>query len=296
MLQITTILIMGLIDAVAIGCGLLSFVSRAELFSLHLSFSLGALLIWWASSMPRRFAPILGCAIGPLGVFIGIILPPVLGLIKRPHPTQHVKTADYRSQDEAEEHESMRLVRQLFDGRLYHPAPQTMGSLLTMIKLGSVSERIGALSAVVRNFDARLTVIVVHALNDPDQTVRALAAATAAQVAQTVARDRDRLKSESSQDRLEAAERLSAHAQHNALITDASRATILQEIRAIPEATGRVVRALLRPFEVEEAWRERAYSKIDHIVKTHRKALATRQTDPALEFWLSRQAERGVPK
>lgn len=294
MIQIMIILFMGTLDGMAIICAIYSLISKTLFFPLHLMSSLGALSIWWLSPMPRRFAPIIGCAIGPLGVLGGIMLPPVLGLIRRPPRPQPTKFTAQTSEADAEEDAGMALVNQLLDGRLYHPAPQSMGSLVTMIRFGSVPERIAALSNVVRNFDARLAEIVVHALNDPDQTVRALAAATAAQVTQTVAIDRDRLKSASSRARLEAAARLSLHAHHNTLLSDSLRAAITHEICTIPEATGRLIQAMLRPLDVENEWREQDFAAIDQIAQSLHTQLPLTQTDAALSYWLSRRSEQGA--
>jgi hypothetical protein len=74
------------------------------------------------------------------------------------------------------------MLARLLDRRITFPAADQIESLDTILRGGPLPARRRALEAAVRSFEPRLSTLVASALRDPDQTIRALAAAAAAQV------------------------------------------------------------------------------------------------------------------
>ncbi|MGJ3626644.1 hypothetical protein AB5I41_06890 [Sphingomonas sp. MMS24-JH45] len=87
-----------------------------------------------------------------------------------------------------------RLAKRWLDGRVRHPASAEVGSLVTILRHGDVPMRRAALETVVRSFEPALSPLIAQALADPDQTIRALAAAAAARIAANLAATRATLE------------------------------------------------------------------------------------------------------
>lgn len=74
------------------------------------------------------------------------------------------------------------ILARMLDRRITFPAADQVESLSTILRSGHVAARRRALETAVRSFEPRLSPLIAAALRDEDQTIRALAAAAAAQV------------------------------------------------------------------------------------------------------------------
>src|SRR3546814_1069079 len=85
----------------------------------------------------------------------------------------------------------------ILDDRVRYPESDEIGSLATMLRYGNLQARYRALETAVISFEPRLSPLIVMALSDEDQTIRALAAAAAAQVSYNLAQQRGALQARS---------------------------------------------------------------------------------------------------
>ena len=148
----------------------------------HLILTLLAMIAAMRRPATRRVAAMVGMALGPLGVVGGVLL----SSVRLPA----LRTPAASATDPIMAPGAGAMVARLLDGRVRHPDPDSLGSLITILRHGDVDARRGALEAAVRNFDPRLSPVVARALTDQDQTIRALAAAAASRIAQGLAEER----------------------------------------------------------------------------------------------------------
>lgn len=174
----------------------------------------------------------------------------------------------------------------MLDGRIHTPPPESIGPFSTVLAHGDVAARRHALEAVVRSFRPTLSPLIVQALADPDQTIRALAAAAAARVIGNLTEHRTALTVRSQQGDVEAKDALvvllADHARGNALLSDAQRRAMRQEaLVLLASQPMTVVRS--RRYEAllaESAWDAGDFATLD--------ALATRAPSHAphpLGWW-----------
>lgn len=119
----------------------------------------------------------LGATVGPCGI--------VLLAVLRPWSASAV-LRERRRPDKAGQALAQTVAARLLEHRIRFPESERVQSLRTIIRHGDLNERCKALETAVRSFEPRLSCLVAAALSDPDQTVRALAAATSAQVSANV--------------------------------------------------------------------------------------------------------------
>jgi len=82
----------------------------------------------------------------------------------------------------------------MLDRRITFPAAEQIESLSAILRGGSLPARRKALETAVRSFEPRLSKLISAALRDDDQTIRALAAAAAAQVSHNLAQQLEELE------------------------------------------------------------------------------------------------------
>lgn len=152
----------------------------------------------------------------------------------------------------------------LLDGRVRHPAPETLGSLVSILRHGDVPARRRALETVVRSFEPGLSPLIAQALTDRDQTIRALAAAASARVAQNLM-----LARASFDEAVDAAppvrgvaRLLGDHARANVLLADSQRRKLRDEATAMLPAADPARAGLM----LETLWAAGDYAAIDALV------------------------------
>lgn len=268
-------------------------VSRISFSSIHTGLSILSLIAWWKSALPRRFSPVFGMVLGPVGLFAGIALPPVLKIVLLPWLLRRGGRASrlVPAKQAWDQTADMQLLNRLLDDRIHHPEPRGLGSLMVVMRAGSIEARSKALATVVRTFDPRLSKIVLLALNDPDQTIRALAAATASQVAHIIAGDREILHSKSPSDtaRALACERLLDHARYNVLLSAMQREGLLREIPMLSATLQNHDSSAVAECEIESAWRAKDFARLDMIVPPAGAADSASRVFGALKWWQNHQ-------
>ena len=154
----------------------------------------------------------------------------------------------------------------MLDGRVHHAGPDTLSSLVTILRHGDVAARRRALETVVRSFEPSLSPLIALALTDGDQTIRALAAAASSRVAQNLMLTRATLADRP--DDPEAAARLIAlladHARADVLLSDSQRGHLREDAMALLPATDPVRYGLT----IEALWAAGDYSAIDAVTAT----------------------------
>lgn len=200
----------------------------------HLLLTLLAVMAAMRRPATRGVAAMVGMAIGPLGVIGGVALSSIrLPALRQRATGDDATTADPMSAPTLASGAGA-MVARLLDGRVRHPDPDSLGSLITILRHGDVDARRGALEAAVRNFDPRLSPVVARALTDEDQTIRALAAAAASRIAQRLAQERiDHAQARLTGDGARVA-RIGAtlwdHSRFDMLLTDTQRAQIARDV------------------------------------------------------------------
>ena len=88
----------------------------------------------------------------------------------------------------------MAVLARMLDRRVTFPAAEQIESLGAILRAGSLPSRRKALETAVRCFEPRLSPLIAAALQDDDQTIRALAAAASAQVSHNLSQQLDELE------------------------------------------------------------------------------------------------------
>ncbi|MDR6147941.1 hypothetical protein QE363_003734 [Sphingomonas sp. SORGH_AS870] len=178
-------------------------------------------------------------------------------------------------------------MARLLDGRVYHPAPERLDSLHGVLRHGPVAARRRALETVVRAFEPGLSPLVAQMLNDPDQTIRALAAAASARIVQNLIEQRAVLEARvaggDSQAAVTLARLLAEHGRANRLLSDTQRQHLCADAARLLRAHG--LGAEADALAIEAAWAAQDYAAIDRL-----HALACESDDDAL--WWRMEAAR----
>ena len=218
--------------------------------ALHLSATLIA-AGWWLWRGRPSAAPAILAVLGPVGLLAGMALSRTAGTSRRP-PV---------GDDEPERAPVRTTAARLLDGRVRHAAPEALGSLVAIMRHADVPTRRRALETVVRSFEPALSPLVAMALTDPDQTIRALAAAASARIVANFGATRTSLEARVAAGEADARARLGAlladHARANVLFSDPQRATLRQEAAALSDDPG--VRAAT-------LWAAGDYAALDALV------------------------------
>lgn len=204
---------------------------------LHLAMMLGAAVLVWRGGEDWNPWNWHGLAF-PLGVLLGV--PGIVVFLRvRPwgrrlprriaHSTVRRKNVARRMADEQD------ATARLLDGRVSIPEADNVESLRAILRNGPLERRCAALQAVVRSFEPALTPLVAIALSDPDQTVRALAAATSAQVSANLAERIAHMEAQASpnlDERYDFAMLLLEHGCRNVLLSQSQAANLRDNARA----------------------------------------------------------------
>jgi len=121
------------------------------------------------------------------------------------------------------------VIARIMDQRMRFPDEPAIESLATILRHGDLQSRCKALEAAVRSFEPRLSPLIATALSDPDQTVRALAAATSAQVSANLASRIARIQAKPPQtvgEQYDFAMLLYENGVHNVLLSHSQRASL----------------------------------------------------------------------
>lgn len=124
---------------------------------------------------PAILPCLLGLAAGPLGIVIALVLTKVNRRFPGNAPARDwtellCGRAEVRDR---------RLVDRVCDNRVRHPSPGELSSFYDILRFGNVTMRQRVVATVVRSFEPALAPVIARALTDPDQSVRAQAAAAA---------------------------------------------------------------------------------------------------------------------
>jgi polysaccharide biosynthesis protein PelE len=210
---------------------------RGYWFALgHLLLTLGVLhrsRKWLQDGKVGGLALPIGAAFGPGGMLFLILLSPHLLKLQRARHLTY-QTIRMRRYYGARSVTPIERLARILDGRLHYPEPDEVGSLAAMLRHGNLQARYKALEIVVISFEPRLSPLIAMALADEDQTIRALAAAAAAQISYNLAQQRRQLEakiapSQNLDDRYALALLLADHGCHNQLLPKAQRARLCQE-------------------------------------------------------------------
>ncbi len=171
------------IFGVAVGWGL----------AAHAAVSAFGFGVWLRGGTATGFAAAMLGVLGPFGLLVALLLAGSLGRLSRP-TTQRSDDAMFGPIAGGSAQRGARLaVARMLDGRVHHATPDTLSSLVTIMRHGAVAERRRALETVVRSFEPALSPLIALALTDGDQTIRALAAAASSRVAENLVLARARL-------------------------------------------------------------------------------------------------------
>ncbi len=192
--------------------------------AIHAASSAIGFVTWLRHNTTTGFAPAMLGVLGPLGLLAALPL------------TRIIRPSVQRSDDEmfgpVAGHSTQRgarlAVARMLDGRVHHATPDTLSSLVTIMRHGAVAERRRALETVVRSFEPALSPLIALALTDGDQTIRALAAAASARVAENLVLARARLSARIADGvdpdaAMRLAKLLADHARSDVLLSDSQR-------------------------------------------------------------------------
>ncbi|KEQ53504.1 hypothetical protein [Sphingobium chlorophenolicum] len=213
----------------------------------HLLLSCAALVVMMGHlgrlSAPQRFALPVGAAIGPVAMLFCLLLAPLTAGSRRKRQIVY-RNVRIRKQRFANGLSPMERLGRILDERVRYPESDEIGSLATMLRHGNLQARYRALETAVISFEPRLSPLIVMALSDEDQTIRALAAAAAAQVSYNLAQQRSELQARIApaqhlEDRYALAMLLADHGCFNQLLPQGQRLRLCQEAsRKLDEVAG----------------------------------------------------------
>lgn len=255
----------------------------------HAVLTLATCAIWLRSDPHGGFAvAVLGLA-GPIGIMAGQVIGRIADRRADRLPIDPTKGWERRS---IRRQGAAREMARLLDGRIHYPAPEGIDSLVAILRHGPVSARRRALETVVRAFEPGLSPLVVRMLDDPDQTIRALAAAASARITQNLIEQRAVLQAKVAAGDDGAAETLgrllAEHGRANRLLSDTQRQHLREDAANLLKARGMTVEAA--ELDVEAAWAARDYATIDRIHAAAPKGEDAQ--DDAMAGWWRAEAAR----
>ncbi|MFC4596057.1 hypothetical protein ACFO3E_18050 [Sphingobium tyrosinilyticum] len=215
----------------------------------HLALTLTALAVCLArppgTATARMLVLPVGAAFGPCGMLSLTLLSPHLWVLRRRRQLTYRPPRTRRYHGARSINPIERLSR-ILDERIRYPEVDEVGSLAGMLRHGSLQSRYNALETVVTSFEPRLSPLIIIALSDEDQTIRALAAAAAAQISYNLTQQRQELEakiapSQNMDDRYALAILLADHGCHNQLLPQAQRMRLCQEAAAQVREIGKML-------------------------------------------------------
>jgi hypothetical protein len=235
----------------------------------HAASSAIGFVTWLRHDTATGFAPAMLGVLGPLGLLVAL----PLARIFRPS----VQRSDDEMFGPVAGHSTQRgarlAVARMLDGRVHHATPDTLSSLVTIMRHGAVAERRRALETVVRSFEPALSPLIALALTDGDQTIRALAAAASARVAENLVLARARLSARVADGvdpdaAMRLAKLLADHARSDVLLSDSQRLHLRED--AVATMTAAISHGAVDPrsatrdaLTMEALWAAGNYDAID---------------------------------
>lgn len=237
----------------------------------HAILSMIGFVTWLRHDPATGFAPAMLGALGPLGLLA--VLP--LARVSRPSVRRSGDDIFGPVAGGSTQRGARLAVARMLDGRVHHATPDTLSSLVTIMRHGAVAERRRALETVVRSFEPALSPLIALALTDGDQTIRALAAAASARVAENLVLARARLSlrvadGDDPNAAASLAKLLAGHARSDVLLSDSQRLHLRDDAVALMVASvsreadgpGSQMRDAL---SMEAMWAAGDYDAIDRI-------------------------------
>ena len=266
--------------------------------AVHSALTMAGLAVWLRRGAAGGFASAMLGVLGPIGLLAAL----PLGRLSR--------TGVPRASDDLFGRVSPRMARRgarlavarLLDGRIRHATPETLGSLVTIMRHGNVAARRRALETVVRSFEPALSPLIALALTDRDQTIRALAAAASARVVENLASARERLSARialaaEGPDGTDAAQTLARlladHARADVLLSDSQRIHLREDaVATIAAGTadlgGTADARDRQTMLLETFWANGDYAAIDTMVaaiETQPADASTRDMARLAQWW-----------
>ena len=262
---------LAVLETIALTACWISGVTPGWGLAAHAVFSGLGFAIWLRSGTATSFAAAMLGVLGPLGLLVALPLGRVF------------RRARQRSDDEmfgpvaggSAQRGARLAVARMLDGRVHHATPDTLSSLVTIMRHGAVAERRRALETVVRSFEPALSPLIALALTDGDQTIRALAAAASARVAENLVLARARLSArvEEGTDPDAAtnlARLLGDHARSDVLLSDSQRLHLREDavatmVAAAPSKANAQRSGMRDTLMMEALWAAGDYDAIDRM-------------------------------
>ncbi len=285
-------------DALLLPAHLVLGVDVGWVMAVHSALTMAGLAAWLRRGAAGGFASAMLGVLGPIGLLAAL----PLGRLSR--------AGVPRASDELFGRVSPRMARRgarlavarLLDGRIRHATPETLGSLVTIMRHGNVPARRRALETVVRSFEPALSPLIALALTDRDQTIRALAAAASARVVENLASARERLSARialaaEGPDGTDAAQTLARlladHARADVLLSDSQRMHLREDAVATlaagtPDGGGTADARDRQTMLLETFWANGDYAAIDTMVaaiKTQPADASTRDMARLAQWW-----------
>ena len=259
--MISPLAALAVLDVAALLLGGLIGVGAAWPLTAHVALTLCGYAIWLRGGGTLRFATAMLGVLGPAAILATLMLRrrSVAGAVIDDDaifgpPLSHVSQSG-----------AGLAVARLLDGRVHHATPDTLGSLVTIMRHGDIAARRRALETVVRSFEPSLSPLIALALTDGDQTIRALAAAASSRVAQNLAIARDGLTASAKPQAAGLLARMLAdHARADVLLSDSQRGNLRQDAVAMIGADDPAHATLL----IEALWAAGDYAAIDRMTAT----------------------------
>ena len=285
-------------DALLLPAHLVLGMGVGWVMAVHSALTMAGLAVWLRRGAAGGFASAMLGVLGPIGLLAAL----PLGRLSR--------AGVPRASDELFGRVSPRMARRgarlavarLLDGRIRHATPETLGSLVTIMRHGNVAARRRALETVVRSFEPALSPLIALALTDRDQTIRALAAAASARVVENLASARERLSARialaaEGPDGTDAAQTLARlladHARADVLLSDSQRIHLREDAVATiaagtPHGGGTADARDRQTMLLETFWANGDYAAIDTMVaaiKTQPADATTRDMARLAQWW-----------
>lgn len=241
---------------------------------VHAALTISGLAIWLRGG-GEGFVPAIFGLLGPLPILLAV---PIDRAFRQRRPVAF--ELPFEAAGQAARTGADLKVARMLDGRVLHADAETLYSLVTIMRHGDVAARRQALETVVRSFQPALSPLIALALTDPDQTIRALAAAAAARVGQNLTLARTALESHAIDDPAASATLaalLADHARGDVLLSDSQRAHLRDDAVTILRATpGETDETTL----LEALWAAGDYAAMDRLAGS-----MTGDTHPVATWW-----------
>ena len=285
-------------DALLLPAHLVLGVGVGWVMAVHSALTILGLAVWLRRGAAGGFASAMLGVLGPIGLLAAL----PLGRLSRAGVPRASDDLFGRVSPRMARRGARLAVARLLDGRIRHATPETLGSLVTIMRHGNVAARRRALETVVRSFEPALSPLIALALTDRDQTIRALAAAASARVVENLASARESLSARialaaEGPDGTDAAQTLARlladHARADVLLSDSQRIHLREDAVATiaagtPDGGGTADARDRQTMLLETFWANGDYAAIDTMVaaiETQPADAATREMARLAQWW-----------